>query len=108
MVKNPTLEVIGVTYKYISKEDVERVISKIVSKRDRALFSLMYFYGLRCAEAVALNMEDLRLRDNRLYIHAAKSGTSGEVVLTPKTKRYLSAYLKERAQQNGDCEAIFV
>ncbi len=96
------------TYKYISKEDVERVISKIVSKRDRALFSLMYFYGLRCAEAVALNMEDLRLRDNRLYIHAAKSGTSGEVVLTPKTKRYLSAYLKERAQQNGDCEAIFV
>ncbi len=98
-------------YKYISKEDVERVMSKISSARDKALFSLMYFYGLRCREVVTLNMDDLRIRDNRLYVHAAKNGISGEVILTSKTKRYLTAYLKERAVKErmlSHCDALFV
>jgi len=95
-------------YKYISTEDVERLISKITDQRDKALFSLMYLYGLRCIEAVSLNISDLRMRDSRLYVHAAKHGISGEVILSAKAKRALQAYLKERTARNGHCDALFL
>ncbi len=96
------------TIKYLSAKETERVLSKITSTRDKALFTLMYLYGLRCVEAANLNLEDLRLNDGRLYIHAAKKGISGEVVLRKDVKRLLAIYIKERCACNGHTDAIFL
>ncbi len=94
--------------KYLFPKETTRLFSQITSKRDRALFFLMYTYGLRCIEAVGLDLKDLRLADGRLYITAAKNGISGEVVLTSEAKRYLHAYLKERGHHNRQCAALFL
>ncbi len=96
------------TIKYLSTTDTERFLSRITSKRDRALFAVMYYYGLRCVEAADLNLDDLRLADSRLYIHAAKNGISGEVILTKEVRRVLDAYIKERGMATTQARALFV
>ena len=93
------------TVKYISKEQVEKLFAKITAKRDKAMFALMYWYGLRCQEVVDLGVHDLRLNDRRLFIHAAKNGESGEVILKPESIKLLKAYLSERRELPG---ALFV
>jgi site-specific recombinase XerD len=89
------------TVKYLSKEQVEKVFARITSKRDRAMFALMYLYGLRCTEAARLTFQDLRLEDRRLFVQAAKRGNSGEVSLGNDILRYLRAYLTERGNMPG-------
>ncbi len=94
--------------RYFSPEETKRFFLKIKGTRDQALFFLMYTYGLRCVEAAGLDLGDLRLADNRLYIHAAKNGMSCEVTLSREAKRLLCAYLKERSQRNGHHDALFL
>jgi site-specific recombinase XerD len=89
------------TTKYISKEQVEKLLAKIGGKRDRALFALIYLYGLRCTEAARLTLQDLRIEDRRLFVHAAKRGNSGEVVLGADILRLLRAYLTDRGAKPG-------
>jgi len=96
------------TIKYLSTKETERLLSRISSKRDKAMFALMYFYGMRCVEAAKLNLDDLRLADSRLYIHAAKNGISGEVILTREVRRVLEAYVKERGSDTTQARALFV
>ncbi|MBV9325986.1 MAG: tyrosine-type recombinase/integrase [Chloroflexi bacterium] len=43
----------------LGPEQVEAVLRGIRDVRDRALFSLMYGGGLRCQEALAINLEDI-------------------------------------------------
>jgi site-specific recombinase XerD len=93
------------TVKYISKEDVQKVFERIRSKRDRAMFGLMYYYGLRCQESSDLNLQDVRIEDRRIFVHAVKRGNSGEVALTSGIIRLLKAYLTERGTGPG---ALFV
>jgi site-specific recombinase XerD len=96
------------TIKYLSPDETKRFFAKIVSTRDKALFFVMYTYGLRCLEASLLDLANLRLKDGRLYITAAKHGISGEVVLTREARRVLDAYLKERNKRPAHTTALFV
>jgi site-specific recombinase XerD len=89
------------TIKYCSKTDVERLMSKITSIRDRSMFGTMYFYGLRCQEIIDLSLQDLRIEDRRLFIHAAKGGESGEVILKPELIKLFKNYLTERGNLPG-------
>ena len=42
---------------YLSQTQVRQLLAVITSPRDRALFSLTYFYGLRVSEARALTAQ---------------------------------------------------
>ena len=86
------------TIKYLSTTQVEKLLSKIDILRDKAMFTLIYLYGLRISEATGIRLSDLRLNDNRIYIRASKSGISGEQVLTKQAKKYLIPYLEERSE----------
>lgn len=84
------------TIKHLSPEEVKKLFKKIESSRDKALFYIMYLYGLRCSEAVNITMHDLRMNDDRVFIRATKNGISRENVLDKTAKKLLSVYLKER------------
>lgn len=84
------------TVKWFTPDQLSLFMSKIDNARDKALFSMMYYHGLRRIEAVSLNLSDVRLKDERIYIHAAKDGISGEYALSRKVKKHLLAYLKVR------------
>lgn len=87
------------TIKYLTTKEVEKLLAKILDPRDKAIFTLMYYLGLRCKEASELSINDLRLEDNRIFIKAAKNGVSGEHILTKETKKVIKNYLPQREQK---------
>ncbi|MBW2063365.1 MAG: tyrosine-type recombinase/integrase [Deltaproteobacteria bacterium] len=90
--------------KYMTQEEVEQFFSTIEDQRDKALFSLIYHYGLRVGEATLLNLADVDLRRNKILIKRIKGGVSGEKPLWKDTKRLLKTYLQKR---NGNNKALF-
>lgn len=82
--------------KYLTPAELKKFFGKIDDNRDKAIFYLMYLYGLRCSELVRLSIHDLRLNDYRIFIKASKNGISRENVLDKTAKRLLQTYLKER------------
>lgn len=95
--------------KFVSPELVEVFFRKIKSVRDRALFSTMYYYGLRAGEIGLLTVEDLDFANNRIYVHALKGGISGQHLLNPQVKRYIKAYLdRERLSMRTVQKALFL
>lgn len=81
--------------KFVSPELVEAFFKKIKSIRDRALFSAMYFYGLRSAEVGLLLIDDVDFENNRIFIRALKNGITGQHLLNAQVKKYIKIYLEQ-------------
>lgn len=95
--------------KFVSPEQIERLFQKIKSGRDRAIFSTMYYYGLRAGEVRLLNIEDIDMDNNRIFIRALKGGLSGQHLLNPQVKKYLKGYLQQqRLKQRTLQTALFL
>ncbi len=45
--------------KYLTQDELKRFFAAIDSPRDRALFGLIYHYGLRVGEALMLTVDDV-------------------------------------------------
>lgn len=82
--------------KYLSQEEVKKFFSQISDPRDRALFGLIYHYGLRVTEATMLTINDTNLQKNKIYIRRLKGGVSGEKPLLRNTAKLLRVYLRDR------------
>ena len=87
--------------KYMTQEEVENFFSKIKSKRDKALFATIYYYGLRVTEATLLNLNDIDFNRNKILVKRVKGGVWGEKPLLRNTKRLIKAYLGERTPNSG-------
>src|SRR5664279_4647938 len=95
--------------KYVTPELVEAFFKKIKSARDMALFSALYYYGLRASEVGLLEVEHVDLENNRIFIKALKGGISGQHLLNPQVKRYIKAYLEqERLKKRTLRKALFL
>src|SRR5262245_20655730 len=82
--------------KYLTQDELQRFFKVITSSRDRALFALIYHYGLRVDEATALTVEDIDLKNHRIRIRRLKNGMGGEKPLWRHTAKLLRAYLRVR------------
>ncbi|MFH1680374.1 MAG: tyrosine-type recombinase/integrase [Candidatus Eisenbacteria bacterium] len=82
--------------KYLSQDEVRGLFRVITEIRDRALFSLLYLYGLRVSEVSLLGIADVDLDRHRILIRRVKSGVWGEKPLFRSTERMLLRYLEER------------
>src|SRR3972149_2865647 len=82
--------------KYLSQEEVKKFLSQITDSRDRALFGLIYHYGLRVTEATLLTINDANLQKHKIFVRRLKGGVSGEKPLWRHTAKLLRAYLRER------------
>jgi len=85
-----------VAVKYLTQEEVARFFSQIKNRRDRALFNLMYKYGLRASEVGLLKISDVDLLRSRIQIWRLKGGISGEYGMFSDTAKLLKSYLKDR------------
>ena len=45
--------------RYMTQEEVKRFFSVITDRRDKALFGLIYLYGLRAGESCLLKVSDI-------------------------------------------------
>ena len=82
--------------KYLTQDELKRFFGVIRSPRDRALFGVIYHYGLRVDEAPMLSLEDANLKDNRIRLRRLKNGLGGEKPLWRDTAKALRAYLRMR------------
>ena len=82
--------------KFVSPDFIEAFFKKVKSVRDRALFSTLYFYGLRASEVQLLQVDDIDLDNNRIFIRALKGGISGQHLLNTIVKKYIKAFLDQK------------
>jgi len=74
---------------------VEAVLRGIRDARDRAIFWLIYDGGLRCREALAVNVEDVDWTERCLRVQG-KGDKPREMFFSRRVSGYLDAYIKER------------
>jgi integrase len=79
----------------LDAQRVESVLRQITDPRDRALFWLIYDGGLRCQEALAIDIEDISWPDRSIVIHG-KGGRPREMFFSRAVGTLLDKYLLTR------------
>jgi len=86
--------------KAIAPEDVKRLLSAIYgikSTRNRAMIIMLLRTGMRIGELLALRVEDIDLRDQKVFIYEAQKTRVGRVVyFSADAKDALVAWLKKK------------
>lgn len=80
----------------MSQEEVKKYFFQISNYRDRALFGLIYYYGLRVTEATMLTINDADIQKNKIFIRQFKGGIPGEKPLLRQASKLLRGYLRVR------------
>lgn len=65
-----------------------------IGKRDYAMFSLIATYGLRACDIVALRLDDIKWRQERIEVWQTKTGNPLELPLTDEVGSAIYDYLK--------------
>ncbi len=79
----------------LDPEQVEAVLRRIGDARDRAFFWLLYEGGLRCREALTINVEDIDWQERSIRIRG-KGDAERACFFSRHVSRLLDAYLKTR------------
>jgi integrase/recombinase XerD len=81
----------------MTDKQISAFFKRITEPRDRALFSLLYGSGLRIAEALLLNLEDVKLGDGTMRV-IGKGDRERVGYLSDETVKLIRAYLRERGR----------
>lgn len=84
------------TIKYLTQDELTRLLAVVTSRRDRAIFLVAYYHGLRLREAADLKMDDIDLDRGRIWITRLKGSLSGEHPLQEAEIKALKSWLWER------------
>jgi integrase len=79
----------------LDAQKVESVLRKIEDPRDRALFWLIYDGGLRCQEALAIDIDDISWSERSILIHG-KGDRPREMFFSRAVGTLLDKYLATR------------
>lgn len=71
------------------------------SKRDRAIFRLLFDVALRRAEVASLNIEDVDLENRKISILGKGRTAKEKITLPPKTALALEEWMRARGQNLG-------
>jgi len=79
--------------RYLTQAEAQAFFGVVQGRRDRALFAVIYQYGLRVSEVGLLERRDLDLDHHRLVVKRVKGGTWSERPLFRSTEILLRKYL---------------
>jgi integrase len=82
--------------KYLTEEELARFLKVIDSPRDKAIFTVMYWRGLRASEIGKLQLSSWRQQANRLFVTRKKGSLAGEFSLSPAETKALKAWIRIR------------
>lgn len=86
--------------KYLTQDELKRLLGVITSKRDKAIFLTAYRHGLRASEVGMLKLEDVDTTRGRIRIIRLKHSLGGEYPMQPDEIKALKAWGKERKDTN--------
>jgi integrase len=81
----------------LDPDQVEAVLRGIRDRRDRALFWLIYDGGLRCREALAIDLDEIDWAERCIHIQG-KGDRPREMFFSRRVAGYLDVYLKGRGE----------
>jgi len=84
------------TIKYLTQDELKRLLKAITDKRDKAIFLVAYRHGLRACEIGMLRVEDVDLARGRIRIERAKHSQGGEYTMQGDEIKVLRAWIRER------------
>ncbi len=87
--------------KWLSTEQVERFLKLLKNPRDRAIFTVAYYRGLRASEVALISLKDWRPTAKRLYVWRIKGGLSGEYTVSPEESRAINSWIADRGAWDG-------
>ncbi len=82
--------------RFLKEEEIEKLLEKIETVRDRAIFQLMLRCGLRVDEVANLGVEDLDLRKGRILVKSGKGAKGRVVYISRDAHGALLEYLHKR------------
>jgi site-specific recombinase XerD len=96
----------------IGWDDIKTVLESVdrrdpIGKRDYALLLLLALYGLRAREIVAMTIDDIDWRNDRLKVPERKAGHSTAYPLSPIVGEAILDYLKNGRPQTKDRHIFF-
>jgi len=99
--------------KFLNLEQVEKLLlapdtSHNIGLRDRAILETLFSAGLRVAELVALNREQIKIKDETKYLEVGIVGKGGRprtVYFSERAVAWLRKYLKSRKDND---KALFI
>jgi len=99
--------------KFLALDQVEKLLlspntSHNIGMRDRAILEVLFSTGLRIAELVALNRDQLKLKNGTKDLELGITGKGGRartIYFSERAVKWLKEYLKTR---NDDDKALFI
>lgn len=89
------------TDNHLTKEELAGLFRAITDARDRAMFRVAYWRGLRASEIGRLTLAAFNPKEGRLKFSRLKGSKGGNDILSPEELKYLKAWLKVRGSQPG-------
>jgi integrase/recombinase XerD len=86
--------------RFMTEQEVQAFLFCIDSVRDRALFTVLAYTGLRCAELCSLRREDVAFESKGVTVQNGKGGKSMEVPISQTALTVLSAYLRSGTRED--------
>ncbi len=93
------------------KAIMDTTLPTAVGKRDKAILELFYSTGMRISELIYLNIHDIDLRNNEIFIINGKFDRERIVPVGDKTVKAIRVYLRVREKflsQEKEHEALFL
>ena len=86
---------------YLTDEERQALFAVLEGPRDRAMFTLGFWRGLRAGEVGLLQLSHWHPKSGRLYVRRLKGSISQEYLLTADELRALKAWLRRRGKVPG-------
>ena len=86
---------------YLTDDERQALFAAIRDPRDRAVFVLAFWRGLRASEVGQLRLEHWHPKTGRLYIRRLKGSISQDYRLTPEEEKALKSWLRVRGKVPG-------
>jgi integrase/recombinase XerC len=99
---------------YLSPVEVKTLIKAVANRkgvaaeRDTIMLRLLLGTGIRLAELVGIDLDDLRLDDKKLVLKRTKGGKAEERFLNTDLRRLLRKYERQRRKSLADTNALFL
>jgi len=88
--------------KYLTVEQTERLLKQITNPRDRAIFTVAYWRGLRASEVCKILVpEHWDNQSKRLYVTRVKGGNSAQYLVCDQEARAIRSWLRDRGDWEG-------
>ena len=87
--------------KYLTESELRQFMLVVKSERDRAIWTICYWRGLRASEIGVIPWSDWDQKKKKLYVFRLKRSLAGEFPLSPAETKALTAWKEIRGNGPG-------